>query len=275
MTKASEVVQLAKTFIGKVVTGNNAHKVIVDTYNGVLPRPRGYAVNYQDDWCDVFVTYLAIKTGAVDIIGRECGVQRHIDIFKEKGIWIEDGRITPKPGDIITFNWDDWTQANDGWADHIGIVEKVENGQIYTIEGNTDRQALRRTYQIGNGFIRGFARPKYGKAVVDKPVTPPTVSKPKPKPPVTNPLPKPKIPVGFTPEKAKFTVTVNAGIQERTGAHGLRATKGRVLPKGRAIFYDSWASKDGYIWVHYIGNDGHDKFLPVREVNKPAWGTFE
>ena len=100
-------------------------------------------------------------TGAVDIIGRECGVQRHIDIFKQKGIWIEDGRITPKAGDIIIFNWDDWSTANDGFADHIGIVESVANGQITTIEGNTDRAVKRRTYQVGNGFIRGFARPKY------------------------------------------------------------------------------------------------------------------
>lgn len=160
MTKASSVIQLAQSYLGTTM-GTAAHKGFIDTYNAVLPLPVGYRVTYNDDWCDAFVTFLAIKTGAVDLIGRECGVQRHIDIFKAKGIWIEDGKITPKPGDIITFNWDFGYQPNDGWADHIGIVEKVVGNQIYTIEGNTDRAVRRRTYAIGNGWIRGFARPKY------------------------------------------------------------------------------------------------------------------
>ena len=160
MTKASDVVQVAQSYLGTTM-GSATHKNIIDTYNAVLPLPVGYRVTYNDDWCDAFVTFLAIKTGAVDLIGRECGVQRHIDIFKAKGIWIEDGIITPRPGDIITFNWDSAYQSNDGWADHIGIVEKVVGNQIYTIEGNTDRAVRRRNYAIGNGWIRGFARPTY------------------------------------------------------------------------------------------------------------------
>lgn len=160
MTTVTQILTKARSYIG-VTTGSATHKAIIDKYNGVKPLPVGYKVTYTDDWCDAFISALAIETGAVDIIGRECGVQRHIDIFKSKGIWLEDGRITPKPGDIITFNWDDYTQANDGFADHIGIVESVANGQITTIEGNTDRAVKRRTYQVGNGFIRGFARPKY------------------------------------------------------------------------------------------------------------------
>ncbi len=43
-------------------------------------------------------------------------------------------------GDIITFNWDKDAQQNDGWADHIGIVERVENGWIHTIEGNSSNR---------------------------------------------------------------------------------------------------------------------------------------
>lgn len=168
MTTINEILNKARSYIG-VVQGDSKHKAIVNKYNSVKPLPVGYIVKYSDDWCDTFITTLAIETGAVDILGRECGVQRHIDIFKKLGIWIEDGRITPKPGDIITFNWDDWTQSNDGFADHIGIVESVKNGQITTIEGNTDRACKRRTYQIGNGFIRGYARPKYSTAPITTP----------------------------------------------------------------------------------------------------------
>lgn len=160
MTTVNQILTKAKVYLG-VTTGNATHKAIIDKYNGVKPLPVGYKVSYTDDWCDAFISALAIETGAVDIIGRECGVQRHIDIFKQKGIWNEDGTMTPKPGDIITFNWNDWSTANNGFADHIGIVESVANGQITTIEGNTDRAVKRRTYQVGNGFIRGYARPKY------------------------------------------------------------------------------------------------------------------
>ena len=159
-TKVSTILAKAKLYLG-VTTGSAKHKQIVDRYNGVKPLPVGYKVSYTDDWCDAFITTLAIEAGAVDIIGRECGVQRHIDIFKAKGIWIEDGTITPRAGDIITFNWDDWSKANNGFADHIGIVESVKNGVITTIEGNSDRAVRRRTYNVGNGWIRGFARPKY------------------------------------------------------------------------------------------------------------------
>ena len=47
------------------------------------------------------------------------------------------------------------------WADHIGIVEKVENGIIHTIEGNSNNEVKRNTYRIGHGNIRGFASPRY------------------------------------------------------------------------------------------------------------------
>ena len=170
MTTVTQILTKAKAYLG-ATTGSATHKAIIDKYNGVKPLPVGYKVTYTDDWCDAFISALAIETGAVDIIGRECGVQRHIDIFKQKGIWFEDGRITPKVGDIITFNWDDWSTANNGFADHIGIVESVANGQITTIEGNTDRAVKRRTYQVGNGFIRGFARPKYAAATSTTPST--------------------------------------------------------------------------------------------------------
>ncbi len=62
-----------------------------------------------------------------------------------------------KAGDIITFNWDQNSQPNNGFADHIGIAESVSNGTIHTIEGNSNNQVRRNTYRIGHGNIRGFA----------------------------------------------------------------------------------------------------------------------
>ena len=154
------VLAAAAAMVG-VKGGSAEHHRLVNDYNSVRPLPVGYAVKNSDDWCDIFTTVIFQREGLSDLIGRECGVERHIHIFKRLGIWNEDGNSTPKAGDIITFNWDQNSQQNDGWADHIGIVEKVENGIIHTIEGNSNDEVKRNTYRIGHGNIRGFASPRY------------------------------------------------------------------------------------------------------------------
>ena len=159
-SQRDRVLAAAAAMVG-VKGGSAEHHRLVNDYNSVRPLPVGYAVKNSDDWCDIFTTVIFQREGLSDLIGRECGVERHIHIFKRLGIWNEDGNSTPKAGDIITFNWDKDTQQNDGWADHIGIVEKVENGIIHTIEGNSNDEVKRNTYRIGHGNIRGFASPRY------------------------------------------------------------------------------------------------------------------
>ncbi len=154
------VLRAAANLVG-VRGGTAAHHQLVNDYNSVKPLPVGYAVKTTDDWCDIFVTTVFQREGLSGLIGRECGVERHIQIFKRLGIWNEDGTTTPKAGDIITFNWDQNSQQNNGFADHIGIVESVSNGIIHTIEGNSNNQVRRNTYRIGHGNIRGFATPRY------------------------------------------------------------------------------------------------------------------
>ena len=159
-SQRDRVLAAAAAMVG-VKGGSAEHHRLVNDYNSVRPLPVGYAVKNSDDWCDIFTTVIFQREGLSDLIGRECGVERHIHIFKRLGIWNEDGNSTPKAGDIITFNWDQNSQQNDGWADHIGIVEKVENGIIHTIEGNSNNEVKRNTYHIGHGNIRGFATPRY------------------------------------------------------------------------------------------------------------------
>ncbi|WP_295505727.1 GBS Bsp-like repeat-containing protein [uncultured Streptococcus sp.] len=159
-SQRDRVLAAAAAMVG-VRGGSAEHQRLVNDYNSVRPLPVGYAVKNTDDWCDIFTTVIFQREGLSDLIGRECGVERHIHIFQRLGIWNEDGNSTPSAGDIITFNWDKDTQQNDGWADHIGIVEKVENGIIHTIEGNSNNIVKRNTYRIGHGNIRGFATPRY------------------------------------------------------------------------------------------------------------------
>lgn len=160
MTTANDILGQARKLVG-IVEGTASHHALVDLYNKTKPLPVGYKVPYLDDWCAVFVSVVGIKAGVPDLYGRECGVQRYIDIFKKKGIWEENGSVTPKAGWIICFNWDDSTQSNDGWADHIGFVESVKNGVITTIEGNYGDQVKRRYINVGWGYIRGYAKPNY------------------------------------------------------------------------------------------------------------------
>lgn len=157
---ANEFVSVMQSWVG-YSEANGKYKQIIDLYNSHKPLARGYKLKYSDEWCDGTISAAAIKAGAVDIIGTEVGCEEHVKIFKKKGIWIENGTITPKKGDIILFNWGDNTQPNDGYSDHIGVVEKVSGNTITTIEGNKSRAVGRRTLKVGAGNIRGYARPKY------------------------------------------------------------------------------------------------------------------
>lgn len=172
---AQDVLNVMRGWLG-YSEANGKFKQIIDLYNSVKPLPRGYAVKYTDEWCDTTVSAAGIKAGCTELIGRECGCEEHVKIFKSMGIWIEDGTITPLPGDIILYNWDKATQPNDGYSDHIGFVESVSGGQITCIEGNKGETVARRVISVGNGYIRGYARPKYSGTgtVPSNPVTLPS-----------------------------------------------------------------------------------------------------
>lgn len=158
---AGKILDIYRSWIG-YSEANGRHKKIVDLYNSHKPLARGYAVRYSDSWCDTCLSAAFIKANAVNLIGgTECGVEEHVKIFKRAGIWLEDGTITPKPGDIICYNWDNSSQPNDGYADHIGIVESVSGNTITTIEGNYKDSVGRRVIPVGWGYIRGYARPRY------------------------------------------------------------------------------------------------------------------
>lgn len=163
---AQDIINTMAGWIGKSMA-KQTHRDIIDIYNSHKPLAVGYKVKYTDDYCDTTLSAAFIKNNAVDLIGgTECGVERHIQLFKKAGIWEQNGSVTPAPGWIITYNWDDGTQPNDGFADHIGIVEKVEGNTITTIEGNTGNGGVvaRKTLQVANGNIRGYAKPKYKNA---------------------------------------------------------------------------------------------------------------
>ena len=119
---------------------------------------RWYGLNYRAEWCAIFVSWAANEAGYIDagIIPKFAYVPTGEYWFKERGLWKNKGYI-PKPGDIIFFDWE-----VDGKVNHVGIVEKVENGKIYTIEGNSTGDMCRRlSYSINSKVIYGFGTPEY------------------------------------------------------------------------------------------------------------------
>lgn len=239
---ANDVLKVARAWLG-YSESNGKHKDILEVYNSHKPLARGYTVKPTDEWCDTFVSAVAIKAGAVDLIGTECGCEKHVAIFKELGIWIEDGTITPKPGDIILFNWDDKTQANDGRSDHIGYVEKVSGNKIVTIEGNMNEKVARRTIDIGWGYIRGFARPKYDVEKVEtKPESTPATNTTKSEVKATG------VAKEFDENKAG-TYTVTTALHLRNGA-GTNNKSLVVIPKGTKVkCYGYYSIVGGVTWL--------------------------
>ena len=177
MAKASDIIKQAQKWVGKKET-DGSFKEIINIYNNHRPLARGYAVKpATDNWCATFVSAVAIVCKATDIMPTECGCERMIELYKKIGCWIENENRTPNVGELVYYDWQDGknyaTTDNQGWSDHIGIVEKVEGNKITVIEGNYNEVVARRVLEVNGRYIRGYAVPKYEKeaTVAAKPTT--------------------------------------------------------------------------------------------------------
>ena len=75
-----------------------------------------------------------------------------------------DGSAEPVPDMIIFFDWDSpdgESGPQDGLSDHTGIVQKVENGIVYTVEGNSGDSCRQNQYPIGHYEVLGYGVPQY------------------------------------------------------------------------------------------------------------------
>ena len=120
-----------------------------------------YGFGSRVEWCACFVSWCADQCGYIEagVIPKfaACASQG-VPWFQSHGLW-QSGSYEPRPGDIIFFDWDDGGQ--DGQSDHVGIVEKVENGRVYTIEGNSGDSVRQNSYPIGYYEIYGYGTPAY------------------------------------------------------------------------------------------------------------------
>ncbi|MBQ4546630.1 MAG: CHAP domain-containing protein [Oscillospiraceae bacterium] len=116
-----------------------------------------YGFSERVDWCACFVSWCANECGYIEngIIPKFASCAVGVNWFQSRVQWA-DSSIEPLPGMIIFFDWDEEITGQDGRPNHVGIVEKVENGIVYTIEGNSDDSCRRRSYSIGHYEIFGY-----------------------------------------------------------------------------------------------------------------------
>lgn len=111
-----------------------------------------YGFELRVEWCACFVSWCANEAGLLEkgLIPKFAYCPTGIQWFKEHNQWMNREQ-TPQPGYIIFFDW-----QGDGISDHVGIVERFENGTIYTIEGNSNNECRRNSYSVNSEIIAGY-----------------------------------------------------------------------------------------------------------------------
>lgn len=156
----STLLAVAQSQIGYVgsATSNNQTGANV-TKRGDWTKYGAYTGANPDLWCASFVSWCAKQAGVTGI-NKSAGASpqdlcknyttqgavvyfldfsninstKHKTYLEKYGIKAERGDIEPAPGDLIFFRWKD-TEPEYTFS-HVGIVSKVEGGQVYYIDGN-------------------------------------------------------------------------------------------------------------------------------------------
>lgn len=110
-----------------------------------------YGFESRVEWCAIFVSWCAQQSGDLNIsVPKFAGVDSGMAWYNEKNSWRNKGYV-PSPGDVVFFDWD-----LDNDPDHVGIVEKIENNKLYTIEGNSNDRCLRKIYNKESQMLYGY-----------------------------------------------------------------------------------------------------------------------
>ena len=145
--------------IGKVFYNPEGGDAIVDVALiqvgnvGGEPYWGWYGFSNHVEWCACFVSWCADQCGYLDsgAYPKFSGCVFGMQWFQQRGLWL-DSSTEPTPGMLIFFDW----APQDGVPDHVGIVEKVENGMVYTVEGNSRDMCRQKQYALGSGVILGY-----------------------------------------------------------------------------------------------------------------------
>ncbi len=114
---------------------------------------------YPAAWCDSFFDWCMYKTfGTAKARELICGsfngyTPSSSSYYKNKNQWYTTDTV-PQVGDQIFFK-------NSVRICHTGIVIKVTDNRVYTLEGNAMDAVRKRSYAYGDDYLAGYGRPKY------------------------------------------------------------------------------------------------------------------
>lgn len=148
--------------IGKVFYTPEGGDAIVDVALSQVGNVGGepywswYGFTNHVEWCACFVSWCADQCGYLDsgAYPKFSGCVMGMQWFQQRGLWL-DRTTEPAPGMLIFFDW----SPQNGVPDHVGIVERVENGMVYTVEGNSRDVCRQKQYSLGSSVILGYGMP--------------------------------------------------------------------------------------------------------------------
>ena len=147
----NKMLSIAAKEVGvKEPTGEDKY---IKWYNSVYKT----GFNMSTPWCCIFVSWVANQAGVpTSIIKHFASCTQMTNWFSGQGLFKKYPAYTPKPGDLIMYDWD-----KSGDSDHVGFVESVNGKSVVTIEGNYSDSVKRRTINIATTTIRGFCLPDF------------------------------------------------------------------------------------------------------------------
>ena len=150
---ATDLLSVAKSQLGYTESSRNYIVLEDGSVKGYTRYGEWYGCQYED-WCAMFASfclnYADIPTSEMP---RDVRCRTWIESLAARDMY-RTGDYEPKPGDLIFFDWEDDVQ--DGIADHVGIVEYVEDGRVHTIEGNSGNSVRRKDYDLDYAAIMGY-----------------------------------------------------------------------------------------------------------------------
>ncbi|MDF5752195.1 CHAP domain-containing protein [Spongiactinospora sp. TRM90649] len=123
-------------------------------------------------WCDMYIAWAADRAGIADYVGSFAWTPSHAVWFKQQGAWTD----RPEPGALVFYDWGG--SKNYKKIDHVGVVERVADGKIHTIEANVDGVWLRRKVRDESKVV-GYGVPrmvKEARLAAEQPTAEPTLA---------------------------------------------------------------------------------------------------
>jgi len=136
-------------------------------------------MDYPAAWCDCFVDYCFYQcygiANAKKLLGGNFDdyTKSSVNLYKDKNAFYLRSETVPQLGDQIFFSKNGLLSG----VYHTGLVVNVENGYVYTVEGNTSNgtevdpnggAVCQKSYSVNNSKIYGYGRPPYDKEKVEE-----------------------------------------------------------------------------------------------------------